>query len=89
MISKLYLSGQLVKDGSKSKVDQMDFQDIVDEFRTFLFAGMDTTGHLIGISIYLLTQFPEYQDKIRQEIKEMPEITQENLKKMNNLNNFV
>jgi cytochrome P450 len=29
-------------------------EDILSQFMTFFFAGMDTTGHLIGICVYKL-----------------------------------
>jgi cytochrome P450 len=41
--------------------------DIVNEFIFFAVAGMDTTGHLIGMSLYNLTQYPQYQKDLKEE----------------------
>jgi len=35
---------------------------------TFFFAGMDTTGHLIGMALYKLAKHPEYYDRLMTEI---------------------
>ena len=43
-------------------------KEIIDEFITFFVAGMDTTGHLIGMTLYNLTQNPEYLEKLQKEI---------------------
>ena len=42
-------------------------EDIVDEFVTFFIAGMDTTGHLVGMTLYNLTQYPQYIDQLKAE----------------------
>jgi len=42
-------------------------EDIVNEFITFFVAGMDTTGHVIGMALYNLTQ---HSDKYWEELKE-------------------
>lgn len=33
--------------------------DIIDEFVTFFFAGMDTTAHLVAMALYSLCAHPE------------------------------
>jgi len=50
--------------------DQFTDDDIVNEFITFFGAGMDTTGHLISMTLYLLQKNPEYISKIEKEIAE-------------------
>jgi len=47
--------------------DRMSDTEIVNEFITFFAAGMDTTGHLIGMTLYMLTQYPEYLEKLQRE----------------------
>ena len=58
-------------------------EEIVDEFVTFFVAGMDTTGHLIGMTLYLLTQHPEYLTELEEErkraFKETGRMSSENL----------
>jgi len=41
--------------------------EILDEFLTFFVAGMDTTGHLVGMALYNLTKNPEYFAKLKEE----------------------
>ncbi len=47
--------------------DMMSDDDIVNQFVTFFAGGMDTTRHLIGITLYLLTQHPEYLERLKKE----------------------
>jgi len=42
-------------------------EDIINEFITFFIAGMDTTGHLIGMALYSLTQNPDYFKELKEE----------------------
>ena len=42
-------------------------EEIIDEFVTFFVAGMDTTGHLIGMTLYNLTQNPQYLTGLEEE----------------------
>ena len=48
--------------------DRFSDEDIINEFITFFLAGMDTTGHLIAMSLYLLEQNPHSLEKLRQEV---------------------
>jgi cytochrome P450 len=45
-------------------------EDLLSQFITFFFAGMDTTGHLIGMAIYQLAKNPEYLDRLMKELEE-------------------
>jgi len=44
------------KEGS---INELSYNDLVDEFITFYLAGMDTTGHLIAMIIYYLSVYPD------------------------------
>lgn len=80
------MEGKLKKeeDGNKSKDFSYSIQDLIDEFKTFLFAGTQTTSSTSTALIYRLAQNKEYQNKIRKEIdevfKEDRQITFEKLK---------
>ncbi len=45
--------------------------EIIDQFNIFLFAGMDTTGHLAAMSMYEMAVHPEVQDKVRAEVNSL------------------
>jgi len=64
-------------------------EDIVNEFITFFVAGMDTTGHLIGMALYNLTQNPQYLDELKTErnltYNREHQVTAETLQKMDTL----
>jgi len=68
-------------------------REIVDEFITFFTAGMDTTGHLIGMTLYCLVQNPKYLEVLRQEREEFykheKKLMTENLNKMEQLHNLI
>lgn len=55
---------------SPNEIDRFSDEDIINEFVTFFVGGMDTTGHLITIALYLLYRHPEYIGKLQKEIKE-------------------
>lgn len=44
-------------------------QEIVDECKTFFFAGHDTTSHLLTWASFLLSTHPDWQDKLREEVR--------------------
>jgi len=64
-------------------------KEIVDEFITFFVAGMDTTGHMVGMILYDLTKHPEHLktlEKERNETYNQEQIaTLDTLQKMNEL----
>jgi len=68
-------------------------EDIVDEFITFYFAGMDTTAHLVASVFYNLTQHPEYLKVLKEERDRTYNTettkTNETLQKMDQLHAFL
>eukprot|EP01017_Pseudomicrothorax_dubius_P026026 TRINITY_DN2870_c0_g1_i2.p1 TRINITY_DN2870_c0_g1~~TRINITY_DN2870_c0_g1_i2.p1 ORF type:complete len:279 (+),score=74.17 TRINITY_DN2870_c0_g1_i2:61-837(+) len=51
----------------KNKEEPLTDDEIVDTFITLFLAGMDTTGHLLGLSIYYLCKHPEFVARIMNE----------------------
>ena len=67
-----------------------DDQSIFDEFRTFFFAGTDTTSSYLSTIIYLVVKHPEVERKVRAEIAEFmkeDDYTYENLKNFTYIEN--
>ncbi|KAK7269533.1 hypothetical protein RIF29_22264 [Crotalaria pallida] len=50
--------------------DKLKMNEIMDECKTFFFAGHETTSALLTWTIYLLSLHIEWQDKLRQEVLE-------------------
>lgn len=87
------LSSLLATQQSEDVEKRLSDEDIVDEFITFFIAGMDTTGHLIGMTFYNLTQHPEYIQKLQEERERTynhdQELTTDTLAKMEVLHSFL
>ncbi|KAF0906920.1 hypothetical protein E2562_013304 [Oryza meyeriana var. granulata] len=47
---------------------QLSMDEIIDECKTFFFAGHDTTSHLLTWTMFLLSTHPEWQEKLREEV---------------------
>ncbi|KAL6841921.1 hypothetical protein ACP4OV_028433 [Aristida adscensionis] len=47
----------------------LSMDEIIDECKTFFFAGHDTTSHLLTWSMFLLSTHPEWQDRLREEVR--------------------
>jgi len=60
----------LLQHQEKNGVDTFTDQEIVDEYVSFFFAGMETTGHLLTMVAYHLHQNPEILGKIREEVQQ-------------------
>jgi PHYB activation tagged suppressor 1 len=46
----------------------LSMDEIIDECKTFFFAGQDTTSHMLTWASFLLSTHPEWQDKLREEV---------------------
>ncbi|TVU37671.1 hypothetical protein EJB05_10999, partial [Eragrostis curvula] len=46
----------------------LSMDEIVDECKTFFFAGQETTSHLLTWAMFLLSTHPEWQDRLREEV---------------------
>jgi len=73
--------------------DRMSDTDIVNEFITFFSAGMDTTARVIGMTLYMLTQYPEYLEKVKKERETLYKAGEtadmDNINKMEELHCFI
>ncbi|XP_066400460.1 cytochrome P450 709B2-like [Miscanthus floridulus] len=47
----------------------LNMDEIIDECKTFFFAGHDTTSHLLTWASFLLSTHPEWQDRLREEVR--------------------
>ncbi|KAL6861167.1 hypothetical protein ACP4OV_016867 [Aristida adscensionis] len=62
----LMLEANAAGDGGGRRIMSMD--EIIDECKTFFFAGHDTTSHLLTWAMFLLGTHPEWQQRLREEV---------------------
>ncbi|EAR91921.1 cytochrome P450 family monooxygenase (macronuclear) [Tetrahymena thermophila SB210] len=62
---------QYLKEILLNKNQDIREENIIDNFLALLFAGTDTTGNMVGTSIFYLSQNPEIQNKARDEVIEL------------------
>ncbi|GJN33220.1 hypothetical protein PR202_gb21793 [Eleusine coracana subsp. coracana] len=55
------------RDGDRRQL-LLSMDEIVDECKTFFFAGQETTSHLLTWAMFLLSTHPDWQDKLRDEV---------------------
>ena len=55
-------------DDSKGR-QAMSMDEIIDECKTFFFAGHDTTAHLLTWAMFLLGTHPKWQQRLREEVR--------------------
>jgi cytochrome P450 family 709 len=46
----------------------LTMDEIIDECKTFFFAGHETTSHLLTWTMFLLSVYPEWQQRLRDEV---------------------
>lgn len=64
--------------GGKKEDQRMNMDEIIDECKTFFFAGHETTSHWLTWTTFLLGANPEWQERLREEVlrecgKEIPD----------------
>nr|ABY59985.1 cytochrome P450 monooxygenase CYP5012A2 [Tetrahymena thermophila] len=69
--------------------NKITIETIIEEFITFYVAGLDTTGHTLGMAMYYLSVYPELSEEIKATIKSQADLTSENIKNMKYLQAFV
>ena len=69
--------------GQPHSLRKITKEEIMHQLISFYFAGIDTTGHLIAMSLYALAEYPEYRqrvvDELLEHIKSPADISYENL----------
>lgn len=55
----------------KRKLNPLNAQQIIAECRTFFFAGHETTANLLAWTMMLLSLYPEWQERVRDEVEEV------------------
>uniref|UniRef100_A0A0D9WMT2 Cytochrome P450 n=1 Tax=Leersia perrieri TaxID=77586 RepID=A0A0D9WMT2_9ORYZ len=64
----LMLEANVAMCGGGNGARRMTMDEIVDECKTFFFAGHDTTSHLLTWAMFLLGTHLDWQDRVREEV---------------------
>lgn len=71
-------------EGSHSNL-KMSLQDVIDECKTFFFAGHETTSSLLTWAVMLLSIHPEWQERAREEVISLFGLSYPNAEALNQL----
>jgi PHYB activation tagged suppressor 1 len=62
------LLGMMVK-AHRSKDQMLSIEDIIGEYKTMFAAGQDTGANLLTWAMFLLSSYPQWQEKLREEVR--------------------
>ncbi|XP_058082239.1 cytochrome P450 709B1-like [Magnolia sinica] len=62
------LLGTLMAESGRKQGIQLDMDEIIDECKTFFFAGHETTSHLLTWTMFALSLHSEWQESLREEV---------------------
>jgi cytochrome P450 family 709 len=57
--------------GKENDRNRLSMDEIIDECKTFFFAGHETTSHLLTWTVFLLSTNQDWQEKLREEVLNM------------------
>ncbi|OEL30309.1 Cytochrome P450 709B2 [Dichanthelium oligosanthes] len=58
----------MTEQGEKRDELTLTMDEIIDEYKTFFFAGHETTSHLLTWTMFWLSVYPEWQERLRAEV---------------------
>ncbi|KAL4446417.1 hypothetical protein ABPG74_001158 [Tetrahymena malaccensis] len=79
----LSILAQLV---TTSQIEQISRQKLFEDFKAFYLAGMDTTGHLLGMTMYYLTQHKDVYSRLQEEIDKNQDQSNQSIQQLPFLN---
>ncbi|URD80901.1 cytochrome P450 [Musa troglodytarum] len=62
------LLGVMMEASQQQRGQTMSMDEIIDECKTFFFAGHETTSHLLTWAMFLLSTNPDWQERLRAEV---------------------
>lgn len=62
------LLGLMMDSNMKKEGMGLNMNEIIDECKSFFLAGQETTAHLLTWTVFLLSTYQEWQEKLREEV---------------------